>query len=63
MTHRAGAVRRCPDCGGILQPIEPERLTSAEVARSQSSDLHAACQCLLCGYLERAAPAARAEPQ
>ena len=46
-------VATCPDCGGILQPVKLERLTSAEVA---SGDAHATAtlhlQCLLCGYEE-----------
>jgi len=41
----------CPDCGGILQPVRPERLTSFEVAHAddaRESELN--LQCLLCGY-------------
>jgi hypothetical protein len=53
-------VRTCPDCGGILQSIEPERLTSAEVAaideRGGGGEADGpAGQCLLCGYEERPA--------
>lgn len=46
-------VATCPDCGGILQPVALERLTSAEVASGDGRDatlLH--LQCLLCGYEE-----------
>lgn len=49
-------VATCPDCGGILQPIQLERLTSAEVASGEVADtptLH--LQCLLCGYEEERA--------
>ena len=62
MTERSGAVRTCPDCGGILQPTEPERLTSAEVARADVRDPHEACQCLLCGYVEQPAAAGGCHP-
>jgi hypothetical protein len=52
-------VRTCPDCGGILQSIEPERLTSAEVAAADERPDAAmpTGQCLLCGYEDRPAPA------
>jgi len=44
-------VTTCPDCGGILQPVALERLTSAEVASGETTlTLH--LQCLLCGYEE-----------
>ncbi len=44
-------VATCPDCGGILQPVALERLTSAEVALGDAAvTLH--LQCLLCGYEE-----------
>ena len=47
-------VAHCPDCGGILQPVGLERLTSLEVAASDAPDgggrVHV--QCLLCGYEE-----------
>jgi hypothetical protein len=44
-------VATCPDCGGILQPVALERLTSAEVALGDATPtLH--LQCLLCGYEE-----------
>lgn len=46
-------VATCPDCGGILQPVALERLTSSEVALSDAAlmpTLH--LQCLLCGYEE-----------
>jgi Zn ribbon nucleic-acid-binding protein len=44
-------VATCPDCGGILQPVALERLTSSEVASgTATSVLH--LQCLLCGYEE-----------
>lgn len=47
----------CPDCGGILHPMRPEHLTSAEVAASgEPRDSEAPIsQCLLCGYVERRA--------
>ena len=58
MTQRCTPLRMCPDCGGILQPVEPERLTSAEVASNDGSGDHegGACQCLICGYQEPASP-------
>jgi hypothetical protein len=46
-------VATCPDCGGILQPVKPERLTSLEVASDEASLEHTVhLQCLLCGYAE-----------
>lgn len=46
-------VATCPDCGGILQPVRPERLTSLEVATSEAQPEHTVhLQCLLCGYAE-----------
>jgi hypothetical protein len=54
MTKSTGSlVATCPDCGGILQPVALERLTSSEVAlgdATQALTLH--LQCLLCGYEE-----------
>jgi len=54
MTKSTGSlVATCPDCGGILQPVALERLTSSEVAlgeATQTLTLH--LQCLLCGYEE-----------
>jgi hypothetical protein len=55
MSHANGTVRTCPDCGGILQLTEPERLTSAEVALAPEDDPHGPYQCLLCGYSEHPA--------
>jgi hypothetical protein len=57
ITRPARLVRTCPDCGGILQSIEPERLTSAEVAAldERAGPDALAGQCLLCGYEERPA--------
>jgi hypothetical protein len=51
----ARRVRTCPDCGGILQSIEPERLTSAEVAAldERASPGAPVGQCLICGYQDR----------
>ena len=47
-------VAHCPDCGGILQPVALENLTSLEVASSETPEgggrVHV--QCLLCGYEE-----------
>ena len=42
----------CPDCGGILQPVRPERLTSSDVAGADDDarDGELNLQCLLCGY-------------
>ena len=46
-------VATCPDCGGILQPVRMERLTSVEVASADDrSDVELHLQCLLCGYAE-----------
>lgn len=53
MTRPARAVTTCPDCGGILQSITPERLTSVEVEAGGTD--HAPStprQCLICGYVE-----------
>ena len=52
--QRLGRVAHCPDCGGILQPVALERLTSLEVAASEAADGagHVRVQCLLCGYEE-----------
>jgi hypothetical protein len=54
MTKSTGSlVATCPDCGGILQPVALERLTSSEVASGEAAltpTLH--LQCLLCGYEE-----------
>ena len=57
----ATAVRRCPDCGGILQSLEPEPLTSAEVASGDAASRTAAAQCLICGYQDSARAAAAHE--
>jgi hypothetical protein len=40
----------CPDCGGILQPVALEQLTSLEVASSEAPAAWRRVQCLLCGY-------------
>jgi RNase P subunit RPR2 len=54
MTHPTPSlVATCPDCGGILQPIRLERLTSTEVAAEDAGEHTVLCQCLLCGYQER----------
>jgi hypothetical protein len=60
MTRRCTPLPTCPDCGGLLQPVEPERLTSTEVASSdRRDDEHGTRrQCLICGYQEAAVPAA-----
>jgi hypothetical protein len=42
----------CPDCGGILQPIRAERLTSAEFDTAAEEAQVLICQCLICGYTE-----------
>jgi hypothetical protein len=52
MTRRHNIVRLCPDCCGILQPIDPEALTSSEVAASDTAAHEAVCQCLICGYTD-----------
>ena len=52
MAKPAGSlVSICPDCGGILQPVAIERLTSLEVA-SDAPETRRRLQCLLCGYAE-----------
>ena len=38
-------VATCPDCGGILQPVALERLTSSEVA---SAERRRRCTCSAC---------------
>jgi hypothetical protein len=57
----ATSVRRCPDCGGILQSLEPEALTSAEVVSGDAGSRTAASQCLICGYEDTARAAAAHE--
>jgi hypothetical protein len=52
MTQRHTTLRLCPDCGGILQPTDPEALTTVEVAEAEALELDGARQCLLCGYTE-----------
>ena len=53
MTRRARHVTTCPDCGGILQSITPEPLTSADIEREPPVEAPAVPrQCLLCGYEE-----------
>ena len=53
MTHSMPSlVATCPDCGGILQPVRLERLTSVEVAAGDAGERSVLCQCLLCGYQE-----------
>jgi hypothetical protein len=52
MTRRSEPLPTCPDCGGLLQPTEPEPLTSAEVAGGDPDDPKPQRgQCLICGYL------------
>jgi hypothetical protein len=61
MPARHSTVRICPDCGGIMQPTEPERLTTSEVASADAApERPLACQCLLCGYHDGAAREERA---
>ncbi len=51
MTQPASSlVAICPDCGGILQPVALEQLTSLEVASSEAPTPWRRVQCLLCGY-------------
>jgi hypothetical protein len=52
MTRHHNIVRLCPDCGGILQPTDPEALTSSEVAASDAAPQEGVCQCLICGYTD-----------
>ena len=60
MTRRCTPLPTCPDCGGILQPVEPERLTSSEVASSDRAEdaQSSPRQCLICGYQETPTSAA-----
>jgi hypothetical protein len=60
MTRRPTSHPTCPDCGGILQPTEPERLTTGEIAASDAGEDHEASprQCLICGYQETGTAAA-----
>jgi hypothetical protein len=56
-------VATCPDCGGILQPVRVERLTSVEVASGDDRREHELrLQCLLCGYAETRAYEPADEP-
>jgi hypothetical protein len=50
MTKRAEPLATCPDCGGLLQPIEPERLTSLEFDDDPRDRETSPRQCLICGY-------------
>jgi len=51
MTRRPEPLATCPDCGGLLQPTEPERLTSTEFDADQGGEPEASPrQCLICGY-------------
>jgi hypothetical protein len=60
MTRHSEPLATCPDCGGLLQPTEPERLTSTEFDDDAGGDADASPrQCLICGY-QRPAPAASA---
>jgi len=61
MPDTPALVRTCPDCGGILQSIGVEDLLAAEIDRNVGSDRepHDPFQCLICGYQEPAADAAR----
>jgi len=61
MMRRHTTVRLCPDCGGILQPTDPEALTTVEDAEADTLQLDGPRQCLLCGYTETAADEAMPE--
>jgi hypothetical protein len=51
MNRPARHVTTCPDCGGILQSIVPEALTSADVERdAPRAPAAPRRQCLICGY-------------
>lgn len=52
MNRRHSTIDVCPDCGGILQPTDPEALTTAEIAAAEPPASDGARQCLLCGYTE-----------
>ena len=53
MPRRVRQLTTCPDCGGILQSITPEPLTSTEVQSGDAADaVLAPRQCLICGYEE-----------
>lgn len=54
MKTRVRHVTACPLCGGILQSVTPEALTSAEIIVAASPDAAAVRQCLICGYQEPA---------
>jgi hypothetical protein len=53
MPRRVRHVTSCPLCGGILQSITPEALTSADIDAA-SPDASPLRQCLICGYQEPA---------
>lgn len=58
MIRRSEPLATCPDCGGLLQPTEPERLTTTEFDADRRADEDASPrQCLICGY-QLPAPAA-----
>ncbi|HXE81023.1 MAG TPA: hypothetical protein VNK41_09750 [Vicinamibacterales bacterium] len=56
MTSPFEPLATCPDCGGLLQPIEPERLITTEFDADRTDDPDASpSQCLICGYQRPAA--------
>jgi predicted nucleic-acid-binding Zn-ribbon protein len=52
MALRTSRVHICPDCGGIMQPTEPEPLTCNEIEATDARATRTVSQCLLCGYTE-----------
>ena len=52
-------VARCPDCGGILEPVRPAWLNTIDVAaaRVARDEGQQVWRCMLCGYQMREAGA------
>jgi len=57
MTDSPDALRKCPDCGGILEPVRPEYVLrlDAEGALHGAHGTSSEWRCFLCGYHERRA--------
>ena len=44
-------VLRCPDCGGILEPVQPKWTTTLDAASASGAEpAESDWRCLLCGY-------------
>jgi uncharacterized protein with PIN domain len=44
-------VPRCPDCGGILEPVQPRWTATLDAAAASAAEpADSDWRCLLCGY-------------